>query len=58
MDLLDENEEEIRLLRDLYDEHRELLDQSKLGKDLEQLHKLVGYPPCSRLLATHRKSCV
>lgn len=58
MDLLDENEEEIRMLQDLYDEHKELLDQNKLSKDLEQLYKLVGCPPCSRLFATHRKACV
>lgn len=39
MDLIDENEDEMRLLQDLYNAHKELLHQSKLTEDMEQLHK-------------------
>jgi predicted RNA-binding protein with EMAP domain len=47
-ELINENEEEMRLLQDLYIEHKELLDQDKLNEDLEQLHGSVGCPICLR----------
>ena len=37
VDLLQENQEEMNLLADLYNEHKECLDQSKLAQDLERL---------------------
>ena len=36
-DLLKENQEEMDLLAELYNEHKEHLDQSKLTQDLERL---------------------
>lgn len=37
VDLLQENQEEMDLLAELYNEHKEHLDQSKLTRDLERL---------------------
>ena len=37
VDLLQENQEEMDLLAELYNEHKEHLDQSKLTQDLERL---------------------
>ena len=37
LDLLQENQAEIDLLAQLYNEHKECLDQAKLTQDLERL---------------------
>jgi len=37
LDLLQENQEEMDLLAQLYNEHKECLDQTKLTQDLERL---------------------
>ena len=37
LDLLEENEAEMDLLAQLYNEHKECLDQAKLTQDLERL---------------------
>lgn len=37
VNLLQENQEEMELLAELYNEHKEHLDQGKLTKDLERL---------------------
>ena len=37
LDLLQENQEEMDILADLYNEHKECLDQAKLTHDLERL---------------------
>ena len=50
VDLLRENQEEMDILADLYNEHKELLDQTKLNHDLERLRAYAClhrvYFPC------------
>ena len=41
LDLLQENQEEMHLLAELYNEHKEHLDQTKLTHDLERLRAYV-----------------
>ena len=41
LDLLQENQEEMGLLAELYNEHKERLDQAKLNHDLERLRAYV-----------------
>jgi len=41
VDLLQENQEEMDLLAELYNDHKEHLDQSRLTQDLERLRAYV-----------------
>jgi len=52
-DLLQVNQEETNLLADLYNEHKEFLDQSKLTQDLERLraYARIGHGFARKLTA-------
>ena len=41
LDLLQENQEEMDLLAELYKEHKERLDQTKLWSDFERMFSLI-----------------
>ena len=45
LDLLQENQEEMDLLADLYDKHKEHLEQAKLTHDLERLRAYASLHP-------------
>ena len=45
LDLLRENQDEMHLLAELYNEHKERLDQTKLTHDLERLRAYACLHP-------------
>jgi len=44
VDLIEENQEEMDLLAEIYNEHKELFDQCNLTQDLERFQQFA-YPP-------------